>query len=318
MNSIPTTPVYPSGNSFATTLKRTRSVEGAPRKFDAFRIPLLPQINGDVALQVFTHISLRRPGASPANYGDNGRLADLGRNLFELVVTDILFRQRPMLQAVEISTLRGRILSNNIIEDWVSAYNLTPKLRCHPALHASLKTPKEMIHLFHAYVGGLYVSAGHQVVNDWIHGLLAPELERQRNIPNASPYTIPQVEAPPSKRVKNEAMDPIIPQSQPVHCKPEPGLPQPMRQPHQSMSILPNPLAPAQPNLPFLPLFNQAAMQRRVTVEYIAEFSGPSHAGRWAAKCVVNGICKGEGGGVSKQVAKEEAARKAYYSMGWT
>ncbi len=48
-------------------------------------------------------ISLRRPGASPANYDDNGRLADLGRNLFELAVTDILFRQRPMLQAMEIS-----------------------------------------------------------------------------------------------------------------------------------------------------------------------------------------------------------------------
>ena len=37
-----------------------------------------------------------------------------------------------------------------------------------------------------------------------------------------------------------------------------------------------------------------------------------------ANETVVNGICKGEGGGVSKQVAKEEAARKAYYSMGWT
>jgi len=32
----------------------------------------------------------------------------------------------------------------------------------------------------------------------------------------------------------------------------------------------------------------------------------------------VNGICKGEGSGANKQLAKEEAARKAYYSMGWT
>lgn len=131
------------------------------------------------------------------------------------------------------------------------------------------------------------MSAGHQVVNDWIRGLLAPELEFQGNITNSA-HAITQLEPPPFKRVKNEDMDPIIPQSQPVHCKPEPGLPQAMRQPlpHQSMSIPPNPLAPAQPNLPFLPLFNQAAMQRRVTVEYIAEFSGPSHAGRWAVKCV--------------------------------
>lgn len=33
---------------------------------------------------------------------------------------------------------------------------------------------------------------------------------------------------------------------------------------------------------------------------------------------IVNGIAKGEGAGTSKQLAKEEAARKAYYAMGWT
>ncbi len=33
---------------------------------------------------------------------------------------------------------------------------------------------------------------------------------------------------------------------------------------------------------------------------------------------IVNGIPKGEGIGASKQLAKEEAARKAYYAMGWT
>lgn len=51
-------------------------------------------------------------------------------------------------------------------------------------------------------------------------------------------------------------------------------------------SPLPNPLAPAQPGAAFLPLFNQTAAQRRVSVDYPAEFSGPSHAGRWTAHCV--------------------------------
>lgn len=32
---------------------------------------------------------------------------------------------------------------------------------------------------------------------------------------------------------------------------------------------------------------------------------------------VVNGIEKGMGSGPSKQLAKEEAARQAYFSMGW-
>ncbi|EKM84207.1 hypothetical protein AGABI1DRAFT_110768 [Agaricus bisporus var. burnettii JB137-S8] len=83
-------------------------------------------------------------------------------------------------------------------------------------------------------------------------------------------------------------------------------------------TMRPNPLAPATPNAPFLPLFNQTAAQRGVKVDYSAEFSGPSHAGQWTVQCIVNNIPKGTGKGSSKQIAKEEAARQAYYSMGWT
>lgn len=35
-------------------------------------------------------------------------------------------------------------------------------------------------------------------------------------------------------------------------------------------------------------------------------------------RITVNNIPKGEGTGSSKQNAKEEAARQAYYAMGWT
>jgi hypothetical protein len=75
--------------------------------------------------------------------------------------------------------------------------------------------------------------------------------------------------------------------------------------------------ASAQPSTTFLPLFNQTATQRRLIVEYPSEFSGPAHAGRWTVKCLVNGIVKGQGQGSSKQLAKEEAAKQAYYAMGW-
>ncbi|KAJ3555472.1 hypothetical protein NP233_g12200 [Leucocoprinus birnbaumii] len=80
----------------------------------------------------------------------------------------------------------------------------------------------------------------------------------------------------------------------------------------------PNPLAPATPYAPFLPMFNQSAAQRGVKVDYNAEFEGPAHAGQWLVECLVNGIPKGKGKGSSKQIAKEEAAREAYYAMGWT
>jgi hypothetical protein len=67
----------------------------------------------------------------------------------------------------------------------------------------------------------------------------------------------------------------------------------------------------------YLPLFNQVATQRRLVVDYPAEFAGPAHAGRWSVKCLVNGVIKGQGQGISKQLAKEEAAREAYHAMGW-
>ena len=109
----------------------------------------------------------------------------------------------------------------------------------------------------------------------------------------------------------------------------------------------PPPLPPAQNHqVSYLPLFNQTASQRRLGVEYTAKFFGPPHAGKWNVKCLggllpptacsasvwnwavladnlvdpttVNGIEKGEGSGLSKQLAKEEAAKQAFHAMGWS
>ena len=80
-------------------LKRTRSENKI--KFNA---PPLPQIkSGDLILQVFTHKSLRRPNATPEQYGDNERLADLGKVVLDAAITRTLFNIRPILQAAEIS-----------------------------------------------------------------------------------------------------------------------------------------------------------------------------------------------------------------------
>ena len=80
-------------------LKRTRSEN--QRKFNA---PPLPEIkSGDLILQVFTHKSLRRPNVTPEQYGDNERLADLGKVVLDAAITRTLFNIRPILQAAEIS-----------------------------------------------------------------------------------------------------------------------------------------------------------------------------------------------------------------------
>lgn len=67
---------------------------------------------------------------------------------------------------------------------------------------------------------------------------------------------------------------------------PEPhGMPPPL--PSTSLSSPPpDPTAPAQPTIIFLPLLNQTASQRRMLVEYPAQFAGLAHAGTWTVKCV--------------------------------
>jgi dsRNA-specific ribonuclease len=85
-------------NIQANPLKRTYSEN--QRKFNA---PPLPEMKScDLTLQAFTHKSLRRPNATPEQYGDNERLADLGKVVLVAATTRTLFNIRPILQAAEI------------------------------------------------------------------------------------------------------------------------------------------------------------------------------------------------------------------------
>ena len=144
-------------------------------------------------------------------------------------------------------------------------------------------------------------------------------------------------ESPPPKKVKVESsvIPPrLLPRSRFQSTRTYPVSP-PASAPIVGAST-PNPLAPAQPHVPFLQSFNQAAQQRQVTVEYIATPSEPLSAGQWIVKCVgklvacliynnrepltaleANGIEMGIGYGNNKQTAKEDAARQAFYAMGW-
>jgi len=132
--------------------------------------------------------------------------------------------------------------------------------------------------MFYAYVGGVLKSSGPDAVNSWIHGLLSQEnLIQPENVVTVDPRLA--VAKPPQKRVKSETLSPP-----PQFFSMQPARPPPARLP--PAPARPNPLTPAQPDTAFLPLFNQEASKRRVTVEYLAEFSGKSHAGRWTVKCI--------------------------------
>lgn len=68
-------------------------------------LPAIPRLSGDLILTVFTHRSLRFPGApmdDDSEYGDSDRLAVLGEKALDIAVTDALFRKRPMLKSNEL------------------------------------------------------------------------------------------------------------------------------------------------------------------------------------------------------------------------
>jgi dsRNA-specific ribonuclease len=64
-------------------------------------VPLLPKINGDIILEVFTHKSLHVVHVNE-EYG-NERLALLGGAFLEAAVTESLFRLKPTLKAGDIT-----------------------------------------------------------------------------------------------------------------------------------------------------------------------------------------------------------------------
>lgn len=131
----------------------------------------------------------------------------------------------------------------------------------------------------------------------WIDALLADllaDISTRPPPPNtAPPPPPPSTPPPPSKRLKSEPMSEFVPPPEPAPIffasQPPPSPVAAFRPPRierQAPPHLPNPLAPAQPGLAFLPLFNETATRRGVTVDYPSEFYGPSHAGQWTVQCV--------------------------------
>ncbi|SJL05570.1 uncharacterized protein ARMOST_08932 [Armillaria ostoyae] len=298
-------------NASNSTLKRTRSSEHVQ----------LPQLEPDTYLRVYTHKSLRRACASPDEYEDNERLSVVGEKALDAAVTTALFYERPLLALSEIETKKRELTSWMNIDSWVRRYQMREKVRCHPELYETLHSPEETNALFYAYVGGVFVNLGMDAVQEWINALIGLEGTQRPPPSHRKVKNLPAPQPPPIQP---------LPPPRPQFISPQPGFqfsrspapmpffsPVPMAKPPPPPK-LPNPMTPAQPHLAFLPQFNEKASQRRVVVEYPAQFSGPPHAGKWTVKCVVNGIEKGQGVGGNKQIAKEQAARAAYYAMGWT
>ncbi|KAI6104071.1 hypothetical protein EDD16DRAFT_1638665 [Pisolithus croceorrhizus] len=287
--------------------KRHRSVT-----YDGFpELPTLPKLSGMLVLEVFTHRSLRL--ACHASYGDNERLTVLGQHVLEMIITQLLFTRKPKLKRENIEVLRRALLSDEIIDVWSRLYRLRDELRYDSSFQSSVDEPEQGRSLFLAYLGATFEEHGLVEVEKWIRLLFQLTAAVMDEFPTID-FGDDGSEEQAGKRLKVEeaSQGPSGLFAEFFNLLPPLSAPPPIPPPPPPMrSFSPNPLAPAQPNLAFLPLFNQTAAQRGMS------FTGPPHAGRWHVICKVNGIEKGKGTGSSKQLAKEQAARMAYFAMGW-
>ncbi|KAF9650477.1 hypothetical protein BDM02DRAFT_3092927 [Thelephora ganbajun] len=268
-------------------------------------LPPIPPIEGELMLEVYTHESLNtKPGAITTDeHGGSARLAILGKRVLESAVMTNLFRRRPMYTASQLEEMTADCVSKTSVDQWATAYGLRNKVRCAPGVVTRLKNAEEGRLLFVSYVGALCIQSGYNVVQDWINQLLEPSEKRPTpRISQPPPYMPGTTNAFPNANglSPQPAGVPFQPQPPPPTTKPPPLPPTPNQQ------------------ISYLPLFNQTASQRRLGVEYTAQFYGPPHAGKWHVKCLVNNVEKGQGTGPSKQLAKEEAAKQAFYTMGWS
>ncbi|KAI9445350.1 hypothetical protein H4582DRAFT_1806457 [Lactarius indigo] len=243
-------------------------------------LPPLPSIQGDAALAVFVHRSLK-PSVPNDNFGDGERLAFLGEQALRMVIAEILFEKRPMLDARSLQEELGQTLTNEAYDQWVTNYGIRERVACPMNLREELKEPSETQHLFHAYVGALYIEKGYRDIKAWIGPLLIPDFSPTQSGPFPGATANPP---PPAYGA------PPLPHSPPAQGVPKPSV---------------------------LSLFNELAMQRGLRVEWNASQSGPGHSLTWVVHCLVNGVMKGEGVGKSKQKAKDDAAQQAFQAMGW-
>jgi dsRNA-specific ribonuclease len=103
------------------------------------RFPV-PELSGDLSLEVFTHGSLAL--ASPdtkAAWGDKTHLAVLGEQVMRLIVTWSLFFKRPMPDAKEITQAREEYLSDANVHSWTDTSGLRIKYRVSQGMGSSFE-----------------------------------------------------------------------------------------------------------------------------------------------------------------------------------
>ncbi|KAF3091944.1 hypothetical protein TWF102_008626 [Orbilia oligospora] len=143
--------------------------------------PELPPIkNDDIRKQVFSHKSIV-DGASTM-IGEAGlhneRLEFLGDSYLGAIVTRYIFSRFPNSREGAMTNIRSSIVGNKNIHEWCVMYKLEKHLITGEGKHSELvNRSKTLADLFEAYIGGLLLDSGPEVVDEWLKDLMEPKMK---------------------------------------------------------------------------------------------------------------------------------------------
>ncbi|KAJ3885896.1 hypothetical protein GG344DRAFT_82237 [Lentinula edodes] len=251
--------------------------------------PALPVIVGDEAtdltLAIYTPSS---PYSTITVRYSNDRLAELGKQVLILVVTQCLFHEQPFLTVTNIEEKRDSILDDDAILSWLELY---PEMEQRFLQRAGL----DPLHARKARA--IYISNGRStrpVLENWITQLISLDSSMSGSSGRScSAHSLPPLylDTPP-----------LTPANSPLSSPSTPNSPSPSR-PIDDKT---------------LELVNQTAQQKGVLLQYVDEREGGrDHDPAWLVHCKINGQEKGCGRGKKKKVAMALAARQAYIAMDW-
>lgn len=281
-------------------------------------LPPLPGIHGDDAndliLDIYTHPSLFSHNASPdelkPGYGNTQRLAELGVQVLRLAATQYYFSYHPLLKANELVTKTLEMTSGAKVHEWLNAYELKGKfslpLEISP-MHVHADTA-EMERYFYTIVGALTYCNNAAVVVAWAISLfsLADGVKIEDGDATMAEAPPPGYPAPPlpgySNAGSNQGQSPPSPAHSDGRSAPGGGSQEPM---------------PSIMNVISVAYVNEMASKKKVSIDYHQEKTGQDHNPSWTVRCVIDGEERGRGTATKAKSAKEEAARRAFFAMGW-
>jgi len=135
--------------------------------------------NPSLLVRALTHRSFlnENPDAAMA---DNERLEFLGDAVLDFVVGAYLYRRFPEMAEGELTMLRAALVRTQTLAGFAQKYELDQALQLGigEAESGGRKRLPTLCAAFEAVVGAVYLDQGMEVVEAWVHDLIAPALEQ--------------------------------------------------------------------------------------------------------------------------------------------